>query len=160
MAGGTARHSLISSNINREVGNRLKGTPCKTYESNLRLKAVATGLRTYPDVSVYCGSLERDPEDSDGETYTNPSALFEVLSPSTEGYDRGLKAASYRQIETLKAYVLVAPGQPHVEIYQRQVDGSWLLREARGLEATLEISALDIQIPLADIYDGVEFVNS
>src|SRR4051812_24533660 len=86
MSGGTVAHSRISSNLVREVGNRLKGSPCDAYESNLRLKVKATGLRCYPDASVYCGKLERDPEDSSGETVTNPTVLFEVLSPSTEAY--------------------------------------------------------------------------
>src|SRR5436190_2986106 len=91
MAGGTARHSLICSNHVRELGNRLIDTPCVVYESNLRLKVKATGLRTYPATSVYCDPMERDEEDPYAETYTNPSVLFEVLSKSTEGYDRGLK---------------------------------------------------------------------
>ena len=91
--------------------------PARRYsESNLRLKATATGLRTYPDVSVYCDPLQRDEEDSDGETYTNPSALFEVLSSTTEAYDRGLKSSSYRTIQSLKAYVLVSQDEPHAEI--------------------------------------------
>jgi len=160
MAGGTARHSLITSNVNREVGNRLKGTPCRAYESNLRLKAIATGLRTYPDVSVYCGPLQQDPEDTEGETYTNPSVLFEVLSPSTEGYDRVLKASSYRQIETVKSYVLISETEPRAEIFERQADASWLRREARGLEATLAISAINVRLPLAEIYEGVDFASS
>lgn len=157
MAGGTSRHSLICSNITREVGNRVKRTPCAVYESNLRLKAKATGLRTYLDASVYCGPLERDEGDPYEETYTNPTVVFEVLSKSTEGYDRGLKSESYRQIETLKAYVLVSQESPHVEIFERQADGSWRLRETRGLDTTLAIPAIQIELPLAEIYDRVEF---
>ena len=108
MAGGTIRHSTICNNLGGELRNRLKGTPCRAYESNLRLKVLATGLRTYPDVSIYCSPLERDPEDPFAETLTNPTALFEVLSPSTEAYDRGLKAGNYRTISSLQAYILIS----------------------------------------------------
>jgi Uma2 family endonuclease len=157
MAGGTVRHSLICSNLVREVGNGLKGKPCRAYESNLRLKTKYTGLRTYPDVSVYCGALERDEEDPASETVTNPSVLFEVLSPSTEGYDRGLKAENYRRIESLQAYVLVSQATAHLEIYERQANQTWLLREEHGIESVLAIRAIGVDLPLAEVYDGVDF---
>ena len=157
MSGGTSRHSRICANVSREVGNRLKGTPCAEYESNLRLKVKATGLRTYPDVSVYCGPLEYDEEDKDGETVTNPTILFEVLSPSTEAYDRGFKSANYRRIETLQAYVLVSQDTAHAEIYQRQADGSWRFSEVRGTDAVLSLPPISVEVPLAEIYDRVKF---
>jgi Uma2 family endonuclease len=157
MSGGTANHSLISTNLAGEIRNRLKGKPCRAYESNLRLNVLRTGLRCYPDVSVYCGPLQLDPEDSAGETATNPTLLFEVLSKSTEAYDRGLKAENYRQIESLRAYVLVSQTKAHVEIFERQGDGPWVLGEANGLDAVLKLPAIDIELPLAEIYAGVEF---
>lgn len=157
MSGGTSRHSVIILNIGGELRQRLKGKPCNPYESNLRLKVMATGLRTYPDVSVYCGPLERDEEDPYEETYINPTVVFEVLSKSTEGYDRGWKAENYRQIESLKAYVLVSQESPHVEIFERQPDRSWRLRETRGLDTILTISAIQVELPLAEIYDRVDF---
>jgi Uma2 family endonuclease len=157
MSGGTARHSLISMNLGREVGNRLKGKPCRAYESNLRLAILATGLRCYPDVSVYCGPLQFDSEDKFAETATNPTILFEVLSKSTEGYDRGTKAENYRQIPSLKAYVLASQRGPHVEVYERQASGHWLLRDADGMDAVLRLPAIDIDLPLSEIYAGVEF---
>jgi Uma2 family endonuclease len=160
MSGGTARHSLISANIAGEARQRLKGKPCKAYESNLRLKVVATGLRTYPDVSVYSGTLQFDDEDPGAETATNPTVLFEVLSKTTEGYDRGRKADRYRQVETLRAYVLVSQAQPQVEIYQRQPDGNWLLHVEKGLQAVLAIPAIGIELPLLEIYDGVDFATT
>jgi Uma2 family endonuclease len=89
MSGGTARHSLIAANIAGELRHRLKGRPCRAYESNLRLRVTAVDLVCYPDVGVYCGALELDQEDNKGETALNPTVLFEVLSKSTEGYDRG-----------------------------------------------------------------------
>jgi Uma2 family endonuclease len=157
MAGGTVAHSMICSNLVREIGNRLKGKPCAAYESNLRLRIKPTGLRCYPDVSVFCGPLERDQEDTNLETVTNPTVLFEVLSPSTEAYDRGFKAENYRQIESLRAYVLVSQTARHVEIYARQADGSWLLREAKGSDGVLKIPSIGIDLPLAEVYDRVDF---
>lgn len=130
------------------------------FDPNLRLKIQATGLRTYPDVSVYCKPYEFDPEDRTGQTMTNPVVLIEVLSPSTEAYDRGLKAQSYRQIESLKAYALVSQNEAHVEMYERQGDGLWVFREVRGLKGTLTLSAIGVDLPLADIYGGVEFTRA
>ena len=158
MAGGTIAHSLICSNIVREVGNRLKGTPCAIYESNLRLKVEATGLRTYPDAGVYCGALARDLEDPGSQTVTNPTVLFEVLSSSTEAYDRGFKSQNYRKIESLRVYVLVSQHAPHIEVYERQADGTWLFWEVNGLESTIPVPGITIQLPLSEIYDRVEFL--
>ena len=159
MAGGSVRHSLICSNIVREVGNRLKGTPCIAFESNVRLKIKATGLRTYPDVSIYCGPREYDPEDSSGQTLFNPTVLFEVLSPTTEGYDRGTKASHYRRLESLQTLVLVTQGFAHLEVHLRQTDGNWMIREYDGLEASLPLAALGIELPLGEIYDRVDFAS-
>jgi Uma2 family endonuclease len=157
MSGGTARHSLISANVIREVGNLLKRKPCRAYESNLRVKVIPTGLRTYPDASVFCGPLQFDDEDPAGETATNPTVLFEVLSKSTEAYDRGRKFDQYRQVESLRAYVLVSQAEAQVEIYQRQPDGNWLLHVEKGLQAVLQIPAIGIDLPLSEVYDGVDF---
>src|SRR5215218_6039218 len=112
MSGGTSDHSLITSNALIAIGQQLKGKTCRAYESNMRLKVAATGMRTYPDVSVYCAPLEYDPEDPRKTTAMNPTVVIEVLSRTTESYDRGLKAAGYRQIESLKAHVLVAQDRP------------------------------------------------
>ncbi len=158
-AGGTIRHSAICTNLSGELRSRLKGTPCRAYESNLRLKVAATGLRTYPDVSVYCGPLEPDPEDPAGETLTNPTVLCEVLSPSTEAYDRGLKAGNYRRISSLEAYVLVAQDSVSIELHERQPNGDWLLHDVRGLDQSLKITAINITLPLSEIYDGVDFAE-
>jgi Uma2 family endonuclease len=157
MAGGTKKHSRICSNISREVGSRLKGTDCTDYQSDLRVKVAPTGLRTYPDASVFCGPMEADPEDSSGQTFTNPRVLFEVLSKTTEAYDRGLKCDHYRRIESLRAIVLLWQSEPRVQIYERQDDGSWLQREVSGIESNLPIAPLAITLPLADLYDQVDF---
>jgi len=157
MAGGSVRHSLIAGNIVGELHRRLKGTPCAVFESNLRVTIKTTGLRTYPDAAVLCGKPERDLEDKSGETVTNPTVLFEVLSPTTEAYDRGLKAANYRQIESLRAYVLVSQEAANVEWFERQADSSWVLRESRGLDGVLAIAAISLKLPVAEIYDRIDF---
>lgn len=157
MAGGTGEHSLIATNVAGELRQRLKGKPCAPYESNLRLKVRVTGLRTYPDVAVYCGSVEYDPDDPQRTTALNPTVVFEVLSPSTEGYYSGFKAENYRRIESLRAYLLVAQDRPHVEMHERQADGAWLIREAHGLDAVIHIEPLAVDLPLAEVYDRVTF---
>lgn len=156
MAGGTARHSRICTNLIALLAQQLKGGPCVPYESNLRLGIRATGLRCYPDASVYCDPLQRDEEDKEGETYTNPTVLFEVLSPSTEAYDRGLKSSSYRTIPSLKAYALISQDEPHVEVYERQSDDTWLLHEDRGLSGMLTVAAIRLRLALSEVYERVE----
>lgn len=157
MAGSSTRHALVGSNLLGELHARLKGRRCRPYNSDQRIKVKATGLRTYPDVSVFCGRMEYDPDDDQRETAVNPAMLFEVLSESTEGYDRGTKSTHYRSIESLQAYVLVSQHTPHVEMIERQQDGTWRLTEATGLEATLRMPAIEIEMPLAELYAGVEF---
>ena len=159
MSGGTIRHSQITSNLVREVGIRLKGTPCRTLESNLRLSIQKTGLRCYPDMSVYCGPFEKDPEDSSGETVTNPTVIFEVLSQSTEAYDRGVKSNNYRQIKSLQAYALVSQTNPQVEVFFRQPDNSWLLRDFKESDI-LSIPAIKLELLLNEIYTDVELSGS
>ncbi|HEY7117439.1 MAG TPA: Uma2 family endonuclease [Tepidisphaeraceae bacterium] len=160
MSGGTGRGSLIAANLVGELHRALKGKPLAAYDANLRVKISATGLRTYPDVSVYCGPIEYDPEDPDETTGLNPTILVEMLSKSTEAYDRGFKAENYRQIDSLRAYVLVAQNSPHVEVYARQGNGPWSLNEARGIEKTVAIHPINVQLSLADIYDRVTFPSS
>jgi Uma2 family endonuclease len=160
MAGGSSRHSLIVMNIGGELRQQLKGRPCAAYESNQRLKINATGLRVYPDVSVYCGPLEYDEHDPASETATNPTILFEVLSPSTEGYDRGFKAENYRRIASLRAYLLVSQDTAHVEIFERQADDSWMFRELKQSGAVIQLPWISASLPLAEIYDRIEFPAS
>jgi Uma2 family endonuclease len=114
-------------------------------------------LQTYPDASVFCDRIQFAPEDPANTTALNPTVLFEVLSRSTEGYDRGFKADNYRRIESLNCYVLVSQENAHVEVYERQAEGAWLLREAKGLSTQVTIPSIEVTLPLADVYDRVEF---
>lgn len=156
MAGGSPAHSLIATNLGAELRSALRGRPCVPYNADLRVKIPDSGLITYPDLSVICGPLEfAFPAD---DTVTNPSLVVEVLSPSTEAYDRGRKFENYRRLRSLREYLLVRQDEPHVELFIRQPDESWLLREATGMDARLELPALKIALALAEIYLNVEFI--
>ncbi|MBK8095143.1 MAG: Uma2 family endonuclease [Verrucomicrobiaceae bacterium] len=157
MAGGSPEHSLIVMNLLRELGTRLKGKTCTPYDGNLRIQIPATGLITYPDVSVFCKKLEFDPKDKRQQTAINPTVLIEVLSKSTESYDRGKKSENYRQLESLKAYILVSQTSPHIELYERHGDGFWFLTEAKGLDQEIPIKPLGLKLPLAEVYDRIKF---
>jgi len=156
MAGGTVQHSLIATNLAGEFRNRLKGGRCVAYNADLRIKIEATGLFTYPDLSIICGPL-RFAEGTE-DTVVNPTVLVEVLSDSTEAYDRGRKFEHYRQIPTLQAYLLVSQQAPRVEQFIRQAEGRWLLEEAAGMDRHLELPALEISISLAEIFANVSFI--
>lgn len=155
MAGGTALHSLIGTNVAGEFRNKLRGKHCVPYNADLRIQVQATGLFTYPDLSVICGPLQFADAD---DTVTNPSVLVEVLSPSTEAYDRGQKFLQYRQIPSLREYLLVSQHEPLLELFVRQDNNLWSLREAAGLDARLEIPSLEITASLAEIYANVDFL--
>lgn len=153
MAGASRPHNLIVGNLIREVGNSLKDRRCEVYPSGLRVKVSPTGLYTYPDVSVVCE--EPQFEDQHSDTLLNPTALFEVLSESTESYDRGVKFAQYRQLTSIREIVLVAQNRPSVESYCRQGDGTWLLRESSSLKEAILFLSLGTKIEMNEIYRNV-----
>ena len=131
MAGGSREHAAIAANVLTILGAQLRGRPCQAHTSDLRIRVLPTGLATYPDVSVICGRAELDPEDRLGHTVTNPTLLVEVLSPTTEEYDRGEKLAAYQQIGALRQVVLVKQGEPFVEVWTRSSEGKWARTEHR-----------------------------
>jgi Uma2 family endonuclease len=122
------------------------------------LPSSSPGLRTYPDASVYCEPLISDPEDPENTTATNPTVVFEVLSPSTQAYDRGLKSENHRRVETLKAYTLIAQDAPHAQLFERQADGIWSAGvDFRGTDSVVPLKSLGVTLPLAEIYRRVVF---
>lgn len=155
MTGGSLRHSAIVGNLYYYARQQLECTNCSPQISDQRIAVSAAGLHTYPDVAVVCGPIETHPIDR--YAIANPSILFEVLSPSTERYDRGQKFELYRQLESLREYVLVSQDEPHIERFVRQEDGSWSMNVVRGLDTMLELSAVGCQLPLKSIYQNVEF---
>jgi Uma2 family endonuclease len=153
MAGASFAHSMIVTNLIRELSVRLGQSSCSVHTSDLRLSTGVNGLYTYPDVMVICGKPTFI--DSHLDTVTNPIAVIEVLSPSTEGYDRGRKFESYRAIPSLMEYVTVSQDKIHVEINTRQPDDTWLLRDVRESDP-VKLQSIVVELQLADIYQKVE----
>ena len=155
MTGGTEAHNLLAGNSHATLHAQLRRRPCKTYTSDQRIKVVATGLHTYPDVTVVCGQPQFI--DRPRQTLINPTVIIEVLSPSTERYDRGMKFQNYRTIPSLQDYLLISQNDHHIEHYMRQENGEWLLRDATGLAAIIVIRSIDCTLKLEDVYEKVEF---
>ena len=153
MAGASLNHSLIKGNLACETGNQLKDGPYVVLTSDMRVKVSATGLYTYPDIVIVCGEPEL--EDKVHDTLLNPRVIVEVLSDSTEKYDRGTKFGHYRQLPSVQEYVLVAQGHPQVERFVRQPDETWLLTTFSGLTQLFDYAAVPAKVALAEIYRGV-----
>jgi Uma2 family endonuclease len=158
MAGTSFRHSLIKDNVSRETGNQLKDGPCRVVTSDQRVKVRDTGLYTYPDVVIICE--EPQFEDKMLDTLLNPLVLVEVLSDSTEKYDRGTKFEHYRKLASLQEYILISQVRPLVEHYVRQPDGSWPVTVYDDLSQVFEFASIPARIPLEEIYRGVQFSES
>jgi len=154
MSGGTLRHSRLQQNISSELYISLRGRECEAFNSDCRVRVSATGMYTYPDVIVVCGEPRLADEQAD--TLLNPTVIFEILSPSSEKYDRGLKFQNYRTIESLKDYILVDQNQVRIEQYTRQGANTWNLRDYERLEEELTIDSIGVAIPLRSIYNRVE----
>lgn len=155
MAGASREHNLIVGNIVGEIRNSLKSRDCEVYPSDLRVKVSSSGLYTYPDATVVCDDPQF--EDDQMDTLTNPTVLFEVLSESTESYDRGNKFSQYRSITSLKEVVLITQDRLSVESFLRQDDGSWLLRETVSLAESADFASIGVSVPMSEIYRNVEF---
>lgn len=151
MAGGTPEHAAVAVNVASLLRGQLRGRPCRVFSSDLRIRVLATGLGTYPDITVVCDQLETDPQDPKGNTVTNPRVVVEILSPSTEDYDRGEKLASYKRVPGLEEIVLIAHDARRVEIWRR-VAGGWALDVTQG-EGTARLESLDCDLPLSEVYD-------
>jgi Uma2 family endonuclease len=155
MSGASVAHGRIVVNLVRQLGSALTAGPCEVLGPDMRVRVSATGLYTYPDLLVACEPLEFD--DDQRDTLLNPRVIVEVLSRSTEAYDRGTKFAHYRSLPSLREYVLVSQDQPLVERYTRRPEGSWELREFRGLENEFDLTAVPFRAPLSVLYERVEF---
>ena len=157
MPGGTEFHALITMNVGRALGNRLEDGPCRVYSPDLRIAVPRKTYFMYPDVPVICGPSEYDPRDPAGRTIVNPKVVVEVLSPSTERFDRGVKFERYLELPSLEEYVLVLQERPRVEAFRRHPSGGWLFTYAAGLDASLHLGSLGIDLPLKTVYAGVTF---
>ncbi len=155
MTGASLKHNLIVGNAITRFNILLRDRSCIVIPSDLRLKITATGLYTYPDISVVCDPIQL--EDDHGDTLLNPILIIEVLSPSTERYDRGRKFQHYRALASLREYVLISQDSARVERYLRQPNDEWLLADAVGLEASLELTSIQCTLLLSDVYEKVSF---
>lgn len=155
LAGASPNHNQILGNTLASLHTQLRTGPCIVYPSDMRLKVTKTGLYTYPDISVVCGSPQFDDESND--SLLNPTVLIEVLSPSTENYDRGKKFRHYRTIVSLHEYILIAQDNIEIEQFVRQADGNWLLHEISQSEASLELPSIGCILRAEDIYLKVTF---
>lgn len=153
MTGASRRHNLITVNITGQLYPQLRGRPCETYSGDMRVRIPTTRAYMYPDVVVVCG--EPRLEDDYLDTLLNPTVLIEVLSESTERYDRGRKFGFYRTIESLADYVLVAQDECRVEQYAKQPDGRWLLTDHRLPEDLVELASIQSTLKLSEVYEKV-----
>jgi Uma2 family endonuclease len=151
MSGGTPAHARVAGNVLTLLSTQLRERKCSAFTSDLRIRVQATDLATYPDVSVVCGSLSLDPEDAKGHTVVNPRVVVEVLSPSTEAYDRGEKLAHYKQIPELAEIVLVAHDRREIQVVRREADGAWSAHVWRGNERA-RVESIGCELPLVDVY--------
>src|SRR6266571_7904734 len=155
MGGASRKHNLVGGNIFGELRQQLKVRSCEAYMSDMRVKVTATGLYTYPDVAVVCG--EPKFEDEQLDTLLNPTVLVEVLSKSTERYDRIAKSSYYRTLDSLAEHLLVAQDEVRLEQYVRQPNGQWLLFESTSLDGVVELPSINCSLALRDLYDKVSF---
>jgi Uma2 family endonuclease len=154
MAGASREHNLTVANLLRDIGNQLEDRPCESYPSDMRVFIEATGLYTYPDVSVVCG--EPRFQDREVDTLLNPTVIVEVLSPSTEAYDRGDKFRHYRRIDSLREFVLISQDRMMVERYTRQ-GKDWVLSDMTDPDQVLKLESIGCQSPLDRIYAKIKF---
>jgi Uma2 family endonuclease len=156
MGGASEAHNLIVANVLGELRQYLRGKPCRVYPSDMRVKVSLSGLYTYPDVVVVCGQPLIEPP---GDTLLNPTLLVEVLSESSEAYDRGKKSEQYRNLASLTDYLLIAQDRALVEHYSRQPGELWLLHAASRLEGRVAISSLGCELPLSEVYLNVTGIS-
>jgi Uma2 family endonuclease len=154
MTGAKEPHNLIAGNAHASLHRQLRQRPGRVYQSDMRVKVIRTGLNTYPDVVVLCGQPQFT--DTIDDTVMNPIVIVEVLSSSTERYDRGMKFEHYRMIETLRAYVLIAQDHQHIECYTRQDNGQWLFQEASEPEQQIVLNPIACTLTISDIYEKVD----
>ncbi|MEO8211410.1 MAG: Uma2 family endonuclease [bacterium] len=155
LAGASLEHNRISKNITKSLNNQLNNKPCESFQSDLKIKEQSSGLFTYPDIVVICG----EPEfyDKEKDTIVNPIVLMEVLSPSTEGYDRGFKFELYRKIKSLKGYLIISQKQISIEYFTRNADESWNLKEYNVKNQSIDIKSINCSLDLNEVYYNVKF---
>lgn len=155
MAGASKKHNIITINLTGELYSQFKNTPCQVFSSDMRVSINLQNNYVYPDVAALCDEPEFDDEHQDN--LLNPALMIEVLSESTESYDRGRKFELYRQLPSVQEYLLVAQDRYHIEHYQRQTNAAWLLQEYSEQETVIQLSSVKASLALRDIYARLTF---
>ena len=155
MSGATREHTKIVVNLATELNNQFVDRPCEVYAIDMRTKVSPTGLYTYPDIAAVCG--EPQFEDPHSDTLISPQLIIEVLSESTESYDRGKKFAHYRTIDSLREYVLVSQTECRIERFTRQDDGNWLYTENTDPDGSIELTSVACRLSLSRVYHKIDF---
>jgi Uma2 family endonuclease len=155
MSGASRQHNRINFNLSACLHGQLKDRDCDAYANDMRVKVQSTILYTYPDIVITCN----EPRflDSEVDTLLNPQVVIEVLSDSTEKYDRGKKFEHYRTVPSLREYILVSQDHAHIDRFALNEQGQWVLTDATGLDAVIDLSAVGCRLPLAEVYAKVEF---
>lgn len=158
MAGASREHNQISANLVRVLGNQLLDKPCSVYSSDMKVRIDKARKYTYPDLVIAC-QTERF-EDEHRDVLLNPVVILEILSDSTEAYDRGRKFLHYQLLDSLAVYLLVSQDAPRIEIFTRQQNNAWLYAEFHGLDAVVEIESIGCNLRLGDVYHKVDLPDS
>lgn len=153
MSGAGLNHNKIFSNVFIELGNRLKNKSCRPYGSDMRMNIPENTLFTYPDISIYCNGLKHS--DVDEETFILPTVIIEILSPSTKNYDRGKKFSLYKDIPSLKEYIMIDSESISVEAYYINEEKNWMLNEHKEISGILTFVSMGFDVPLSEIYNYV-----
>lgn len=156
MAGASWAHNVITANLTAALNRLVRAQGCRAVSQDMKVRVPSRGGFVYPDVVVVCGAPQFD--DAHDDVLVNPVLVVEVLSPTTERFDRGEKANGYRSLDSVRELLLIAQDEPHVEHYQRMADGAWMLRVFAGAEV-LRLPGLDVEVGLVEIYDGVSDVR-
>lgn len=158
MSGGTLAHDLIMGNASNSLVAQLAGKNCRVFTNNMQIKVPAAPPYRYADGSVVCGKLEVE-RFNGADLLISPVLIIEVLSPSTEAYDRGDKFTFYKSIPTFREYLLIAQHRPHITHYVKAESGKWDYEEANGLDSSIYLHTIDCTLALSDLYSGVEFTT-
>lgn len=158
MSGGTLLHEQIMGNSYDLLRTELRGRDCRVFTNNMQIKVPAAPPYRYADGSVVCGKVEVE-RFNGADLLINPILIIEVLSPSTEAYDRGDKFSYYKSIPSFREYLLIAQHRPHITHYVKSANGNWDYEEVNGLESSIQLSTIDCSLALSELYNGVEFTN-
>jgi Uma2 family endonuclease len=155
MSGGSKEHSLIAGNVITELNLQLRERPCEVHTGDMRVQVAVEGPYTYPDATVVCGEAQFT--DAEVDTLVNPTVIIEVLSPTTEDWDRGGKFERYQRIASLQGYVVIAQDRPRVEHFARQAEGEWLLTVTTEPDGVVSLPSIACTLALREVYRKVAF---